>query len=100
MKRFLIFCLVVAFIAAIPVSHSLMAKKMPKVKICHITGETATHYTGHIIIISGNAVQAHYNHGDHDPTCDDRVAGDPCSRAKGPEPRQTCPDDPLCCEVE
>lgn len=80
MKRFMIYCLVLAFIAAIPLSHSLMGARTPKYMICHITGEDGDNLTGHIIIVSGNAVPAHYKNGDHDPSCDLRKAGEYCWR--------------------
>jgi hypothetical protein len=94
MKRLIVVLVILVFIAAIPLSHSLRAKPMSKYMICHITGEDEGILTGHIIIVSGNAVPAHYAHGDHDPACDERKAGDYCWRPKPPyEPTQNykCP---------
>ena len=73
MKRLLIILFVLVFIAAIPLSHNLMAKgkKADKVEICHVTpamdevilGSIVIHY-GKVIKVSGNAVEAHVKHGD------------------------------------
>lgn len=84
MKRFFIILLVVVFIAAIPLSHNLMAKaKAEKVRLCHIThltedGNGYTVHMGHVIVVSINAAPAHCAHGDHDIPTADKKAGDPC----------------------
>jgi len=104
MKRFLILCVVLAFVAAIPLSHSLMAQKADKVKLCHLTklhvylekdqvaGEmcapaSAAGYwnIGHIIIVSANAKQAHLDHGDTIATDPLKSAGDCCKRWSDPQ---------------
>ena len=69
MKRFMIYCLVVAFIAAIPLSHSLMAKKPAKVQICHVNSANdveglSPFVFGRVIEVSSNALKAHMKHGD------------------------------------
>ena len=70
MKRFLIILFVVAFIAAIPLSHNLMAKKPGKVDIRHATHSVDladnpfTLVVGHVISVSEKAVKAHLKHGD------------------------------------
>ncbi len=80
MKRLLIILFVLVFIAAIPLSHNLMAKAKPaKVTLCHITHTTDTHYIGHVIVVSPNAVKAHCSRGDHDPS-PGKKAGDYCQR--------------------
>lgn len=85
MKRFLIILFVVAFIAAIPLSHNLLAQKSANVLICHITHTGVNDnnfaiFTGHVIEISPKAVPAHCAHGDHNPVQLDKVKGDECKR--------------------
>jgi len=74
MKRFLIILFVLVFIAAIPLSHNLMAKKAEKpgkVEICHVNsandvlelGATVIAF-GKVIEVSEKAVAAHEKHGD------------------------------------
>ena len=86
MKRLLIVFCVVGFLAALPLSHSVLAgppeDKPAKVLVCHITNlnEAGTRLVGHVIEISENALPAHCAHGDHNPVIATKVKGDPCSR--------------------
>lgn len=90
MKRLVGLFLIAAFVMALSMSHSLLAKGPPengkKVYICHITeegqnsnGEEA--YLGHIVNISKNALPDHCAHGDHEiPNLNGRGPGDSCGR--------------------
>ena len=63
----MIYCLLVAFIADIPLSHSLMAKKAGKVEICHVNSANdvlGPFVFGRVIEMSSNALNAHWKHGD------------------------------------
>ena len=96
MKRLLILLCIAGLLAAIPLSHSALAKptgekvKPVKVKVCHITelvlGEEfpdgIDRLMGHVIDVSENAVPAHIDHGDHlIPSQNlDKEPGDPCGR--------------------
>ena len=81
MKRLIVVLCVAGLLAALPLSHLVAARPAPKVEICHITPNYApsvpfqwifpnnwvvAHY-GHIISVSENAAQAHYDHGDPVP---------------------------------
>jgi hypothetical protein len=82
MKRFITILVVVAFVAAIPLSHGLMAKNpKEKVLVCHVTkvNDAGDRFEGKVIDISVNALPAHCAHGDHHPK--NKVKGDDCSRS-------------------
>jgi hypothetical protein len=83
MKRFITILVVVAFVAAIPLSHAVMAQKVkdPKVLVCHVTNvnDAGDRFVGHVISISPNALPAHCAHGDHHPG--DKEVGAYCSRS-------------------
>jgi hypothetical protein len=73
MKRLIVVLCVAAFIIALPMSHSAMAKRdliIKKVLICHATdsfdilANEWTQIVGHVIEVSENAVDAHLAHGD------------------------------------
>ncbi len=78
MKRLLVVLCVVGFVVAVPMSHLAFGAKAEKVEICHITpnyapsvpfiwinpGNLVVALYGHVIEVSGNAAEAHYNHGD------------------------------------
>jgi len=66
MKRLVILFVVVAFVAAIPLTHSLMAAKEAKVWICHVTSydEVADMHYGHLLEISEKSWPAHQAHDD------------------------------------
>ncbi|HUS73482.1 MAG TPA: hypothetical protein VMY06_10495 [Sedimentisphaerales bacterium] len=76
MKRLLIVVCVAGFIAALPLSHSAMAKPKAKVAICHIIAAndvipfsfqgppTVLLYFGKEISVAPAAVPAHEAHGD------------------------------------
>ncbi len=83
MKRLLILFVLVAFIAAIPLSHSLRAEKPAKFKICQLTHDDGLKFHGHVIIVAESAVAAHYRQGNFDPrSCKNREKGDPCVLGK------------------
>jgi len=88
MKRLLVLCVVLAFVVAIPLSHSLMAQKDGKVRLCHVTKADDLGVYGHVIEVSINAKNAHCNHGDHDRPVAERKVGDACGwlYAWGPVP--------------
>ena len=87
MKRLVILCVVLAFVVAIPLSHSLMAKG-EKVRLCHVTSADDFGVYGHVIEVSINAKNAHCNHGDHDRPALERKIGEACGwfYAWGPVP--------------
>ena len=70
MKRLLIILFVLVFIAAIPLSHNLMAKKAEKpgkVEICHVNSandQLEDFGFGRVITVSEKALAAHLKHGD------------------------------------
>ena len=71
MKRLLIMLCVVAFLVALPMSHSAFAGKKAKVAICHVNsandaieGVGATLVFGKVIEVSENAVAAKEAKGD------------------------------------
>ncbi len=71
MKRLLIMLCLVAFLVALPMSHSAFAKKPAKVEICHVNSAndildlgTVVITFGKVIEVSENAVEAHLAHGD------------------------------------
>ena len=72
MKRLLVILCVVGFVVALPMSHLAFAAKADKVDICHVTDSldglgpdgNVTLIVGHVINVSGNAVDAHVAHGD------------------------------------
>ncbi|MFC2156248.1 hypothetical protein ACFLT9_00285 [Acidobacteriota bacterium] len=88
MKRFLIGVLVLAFVVAIPLSTTLMAKKVDKVKLCHITGvnDAGTRLVGHVIEVAQSAVKAHCAHGDHNPKRTELPIGADCWRPANSTP--------------
>ena len=72
MKRFLIGVLILAFVVAIPLSTTLMAKKGDKVEICHLNSSNDAVFLldgrevnyGRVIKVSAKAVQANVSRGD------------------------------------
>jgi len=72
MKRMLVLFCVVAFLIALPMSHSVFAGKADKVAICHLNsandvidlGPFGVIAFGKEIEVSGNALDAHLAHGD------------------------------------
>jgi len=88
MKRFIVLGVVVAFVAAIPLSHMLMAQNPKKAFLCHITNvETrdvnnvpTEFFIGKVIEVSLNAVPAHCAHGDHTPATGNWTIGNDCHR--------------------
>jgi hypothetical protein len=98
MRRLVVLAAVLGFLAAVPLSHLVLAApnkgKKPKAKICHVSalgpiaGQTGDFFLGEVIEISGNALKAHCNnHGDFQGLDFDNVdiatkaVGDPCARA-------------------
>jgi len=98
MRRLIVLAAVLGFLAAVPLSHLVLAApkkgKKPKAKICHIyalgpiAGQAGDFFLGEVIEISGNALKAHCkNHGDFQGLDYDGVdiatkaVGDPCARA-------------------
>ena len=73
MKRLLIMLCIVAFLAALPLSHIAMAAPKGKVLICHLNAANdtvrdgfnpGTWYLGRMIEVAESAVEAHLAHGD------------------------------------
>ncbi len=62
MKKLLTASVLLLVIAALPLSHLLMAGK-EKVVICHVTKSNFLFDSGHKINVSPNALEAHLNHG-------------------------------------
>lgn len=73
MKRLLVMLCVVAFLAALPLSHIAMAAPAEKVFICHVNSANdilgppaipAVFVFGRVIEVADSAVAAHLAHGD------------------------------------
>jgi hypothetical protein len=59
MRRLIAVTAGMAFLAALPLSHWVMAGPKPKVLLCHVNNARP-----HVISVSGNALPAHLAHGD------------------------------------
>ena len=94
MRRLILFMALAALIVALPATHDVFAKKMPKVKICHVNSSNSpavkdvrwdyekvyrafplrpitrsgrvvtTYHLGRVIMVSRNAMATHVAHGD------------------------------------
>ncbi len=77
MRRLILFVALAALIVALPATHDVFAKKMPKVKICHVNSSNSAGLLdfkflpnvisfnfGRVISVDASAVDAHVAHGD------------------------------------
>jgi hypothetical protein len=66
MRRLVVVAAGMAGLAALPLSHWLMAAPVAKVSICHIDPDETIR--PHVIVVSESSVPAHLAHGDCETT--------------------------------